>query len=33
VGLCSRCGRMSDDLRKADATMLCPSCREEDLLQ
>jgi signal-transduction protein with cAMP-binding, CBS, and nucleotidyltransferase domain len=33
VGLCSRCGQMSDDLRKLDTTMLCPSCREEDLLQ
>jgi signal-transduction protein with cAMP-binding, CBS, and nucleotidyltransferase domain len=33
VGLCSRCGQMSDDLRRQDTTMLCPSCREEDLLQ
>jgi predicted transcriptional regulator len=33
VGLCSRCGQMSDDLRRIDATNLCPSCREEDLLQ
>ena len=33
VGLCSRCGTMSDDLRRTDNIMLCPSCREEDLLQ
>lgn len=33
VGLCSRCGQMSDDLRRLDNTMLCPSCREEEFLQ
>lgn len=33
VGLCSRCGQMSDDLRRNDTVMLCTSCREEDLLQ
>ncbi len=33
VGLCSRCGQMSDDLRRLDNIMLCPSCREEELLQ
>jgi signal-transduction protein with cAMP-binding, CBS, and nucleotidyltransferase domain len=33
VGLCSRCGQMSDDLRRLDTMMLCPSCREEDFLQ
>ncbi|MCQ8893690.1 MAG: CBS domain-containing protein [Methanolinea sp.] len=33
VGMCSRCGQMSDDLRRIDNTMLCPSCREEELLQ
>ena len=33
VGMCSRCGTMSDDLRRTDNIMLCPSCREEDLLQ
>ena len=33
VGLCSRCGQMSDDLRRIDTTLLCPGCREEELLQ
>jgi CBS domain-containing protein len=33
VGMCSRCGTMSDDLRRIDNVMLCPSCREEDFLQ
>jgi len=33
VGMCSRCGQMSDDLRRLDNTMLCPSCREEEFLQ
>lgn len=33
VGICSRCSQMSDDLRRMDNMMLCPSCREEDLLQ
>ncbi|MEM2124622.1 MAG: CBS domain-containing protein [Methanolinea sp.] len=33
VGLCSRCGQMSDDLRKIDNNLLCPTCREEELLQ
>ncbi|OPX67382.1 MAG: Inosine-5'-monophosphate dehydrogenase [Methanoregulaceae archaeon PtaB.Bin056] len=33
VGLCSRCSQMSDDLRRIDNLMLCPSCREEELLQ
>ncbi|NYT07107.1 MAG: CBS domain-containing protein [Methanomicrobiales archaeon] len=33
VGMCSRCGTMSDDLRRLDNVMLCPSCREEELLQ
>lgn len=33
VGMCSRCGMMSDDLRRIDNVMLCPSCREEELLQ
>lgn len=33
VGLCSRCGQMSDDLRRIDNNLLCPSCREEELLQ
>jgi len=33
VGVCSRCGQMSDDLRRIDNNLLCPSCREEELLQ
>jgi signal-transduction protein with cAMP-binding, CBS, and nucleotidyltransferase domain len=32
VGLCSRCGQMSDDLRRIDNVMLCSSCREEEFL-
>ncbi len=33
IGVCSRCGKMSDDLRKIDNTLLCPVCREEEYLQ
>ena len=33
VGMCNRCGKMSDDLRRIDNVMLCPSCREEEYLQ
>ena len=33
VGMCNRCGQMSDDLRRIDNVMLCPSCREEEYLQ
>ncbi len=33
VGTCNRCGQMSDDLRRLDNLMLCPSCREEEFLQ
>jgi len=33
VGLCNRCGQMSDDLRRLDNVMICPTCREEELLQ
>jgi len=33
VGTCSRCGQMSDDLRRIDNIMICTSCREEELLQ
>jgi formylmethanofuran dehydrogenase subunit E len=33
VGMCNRCGQMSDDLRRVDNVMLCPSCREEEFLQ
>ncbi len=32
-GICDRCGAMSADLRRTDTIMLCPSCREEELLQ
>ncbi|RXE55175.1 signal transduction protein [Methanoculleus taiwanensis] len=30
MGVCDRCGNMSDDLLRIDALMLCPVCREED---
>ncbi|MDD1718876.1 MAG: CBS domain-containing protein [Methanoregulaceae archaeon] len=33
VGMCNRCGKMSDDLRRVDNVMLCPTCREEEFLQ
>jgi signal-transduction protein with cAMP-binding, CBS, and nucleotidyltransferase domain len=33
VGMCNRCGQMSDDLRRIDNLMLCSSCREEEFLQ
>ncbi len=29
-GVCDRCSQMSDDLKRVDGVMLCPSCREED---
>ena len=29
-GVCGRCSQMSDDLKRVDNVMLCPSCREED---
>ncbi len=32
VGMCSRCSQMSDDLKRVDSVLLCPSCREEDTL-
>jgi len=32
MGVCDRCGAMSDDLRRSDNLMLCPACRTEDLL-
>ncbi|MDD1634140.1 MAG: CBS domain-containing protein [Methanomicrobiales archaeon] len=32
MGVCGRCGRMSDDLRRVEDVMICPSCREEDRL-
>ena len=32
MGVCDRCGSMSDDLRRSDTLMLCPACRTEDLL-
>jgi hypothetical protein len=30
LGVCDRCGQMSDDLKRADSAMLCTRCREED---
>lgn len=33
VGMCNRCGKMSDDLRRVDNVMVCPTCREEEYLQ
>ncbi|HZD42846.1 MAG TPA: CBS domain-containing protein, partial [Methanomicrobiales archaeon] len=33
MGVCSRCGKMSDDLRRVDDQLiLCPTCREEERL-
>jgi CBS domain-containing protein len=32
MGICSRCGKMADDLRRIDIQMLCPGCREEERL-
>jgi Predicted signal-transduction protein containing cAMP-binding and CBS domains len=32
MGICDRCNMMSDDLRRIDSLMLCPSCREEERL-
>ena len=32
MGVCDRCGTMSDDLRRSDTLLLCPACRTEDLL-
>jgi signal-transduction protein with cAMP-binding, CBS, and nucleotidyltransferase domain len=29
-GVCDRCSQMSDDLKRVDNILLCPSCREED---
>jgi signal-transduction protein with cAMP-binding, CBS, and nucleotidyltransferase domain len=29
-GICSRCGRMSDDLRTVDGALICSFCDEED---
>jgi CBS domain-containing protein len=31
-GMCSRCGQMSDDLKRVDNLMLCSGCREEDTI-
>jgi len=30
VGVCDRCGRMSDQLIAIDTTLICPQCREEE---
>jgi len=32
MGICDRCHMMSDDLRRIDNLMLCPTCRDEDKL-
>jgi formylmethanofuran dehydrogenase subunit E len=32
MGMCNRCGQMSDDLKRIDNVMLCSSCREEEFL-
>lgn len=32
MGVCDRCGKMSDDLSRVDSLMLCPTCREEEQL-
>jgi len=32
VGVCDRCGQMSDDLVRIDNMVLCPGCREEERL-
>jgi len=29
-GECDRCSQLSDDLKRVDGALLCPSCREED---
>jgi signal-transduction protein with cAMP-binding, CBS, and nucleotidyltransferase domain len=29
-GVCDRCNQMSDDLKRVDGVMVCPSCRDED---
>jgi signal-transduction protein with cAMP-binding, CBS, and nucleotidyltransferase domain len=29
-GMCSRCGKMSDDLKTVDGFLICPQCLEED---
>jgi signal-transduction protein with cAMP-binding, CBS, and nucleotidyltransferase domain len=31
-GMCTRCGQMSDDLKRVDTMLLCARCREEDTL-
>jgi len=32
MGICDRCGNMSDKLSRVDNLMLCPACREEEQL-
>jgi len=32
-GICAHCSQMSDDLKRVDNEMLCPSCREEENLR
>jgi predicted transcriptional regulator len=33
MGICDRCGKMSDNLVSMDGTMLCNDCREEERLR
>lgn len=33
MGICDRCGKMSDDLAPMDSVMLCRECREEERLR
>ena len=32
IGMCNRCSKMSDDLKRMDNMMLCARCREEEYL-
>jgi len=32
MGVCDRCGDMSDNLSRVDNLMLCPACQEEEQL-
>ncbi|MDD1676135.1 MAG: CBS domain-containing protein [Methanomicrobiales archaeon] len=32
MGLCDRCGKMADDLKRIDSQLLCAVCREEERL-
>lgn len=32
IGMCSKCGKMSDDLRSIDGILICSSCSEDERL-